>query len=119
MTCRSLPRQLPPKYRLATKGRTTQRTSNSGVPILLCGRMGAGKSTRSRRIAQSMNAILLSENGRLSAQIRRFVRGHRPATGLASGDGIGGQAVSIKVRMLFQLSASPAVRSERTRSSGR
>lgn len=39
----------------------------SGVLIFFCGKMGAGKSTRSREYAQERNAVLLSEDEWLAA----------------------------------------------------
>jgi predicted kinase len=41
--------------------------NSKGTLILLCGKMGAGKSTLSRKISQELNAILLSEDDWLSA----------------------------------------------------
>ena len=35
---------------------------NKGVLTFLCGKMGAGKSTKSREIARENNAVLLSED---------------------------------------------------------
>lgn len=39
---------------------------SQGTLIFFCGKMGAGKSTRSRQIAQELNAILISEDEWLS-----------------------------------------------------
>jgi len=36
--------------------------NSQGILIFFCGKMGAGKSTRSRQIAQELNAILISED---------------------------------------------------------
>lgn len=49
---------------------------NEGTLIFFCGKMGAGKSTLARRIAEEEGAILLSEDAWLSAlfpeEIREF-----------------------------------------------
>lgn len=33
-----------------------------GILTFFCGKMGAGKSTQSRKLAQEINAVLLSED---------------------------------------------------------
>lgn len=40
---------------------------NKGTLVFFCGKMGAGKSTKSKEIARELNAILLSEDEWLSA----------------------------------------------------
>ncbi len=40
---------------------------NKGVLTFFCGKMGAGKTTKSRKIAQERNAVLLSEDEWLSS----------------------------------------------------
>ena len=40
--------------------------SNEGVLIFFCGKMGAGKSTESKKVATERNAVLISEDEWLS-----------------------------------------------------
>lgn len=43
------------------------RVADKGTLIFFCGKMGAGKSTKSKEIARELNAILLSEDDWLAA----------------------------------------------------
>lgn len=45
----------------------TKTEASKGMLIFFCGKMGAGKTTRSREIAQMRNAVLLSEDEWLSS----------------------------------------------------
>jgi len=48
---------------------------SQGTLIFFCGKMGAGKSTRSRQLAQELNAILISEDEWLSQLYPQEIQG--------------------------------------------
>lgn len=49
------------------------KTTDKGLLVFLCGKMGAGKSFKSKELADDLNAVLLSEDAWLAAHFPRLI----------------------------------------------